>query len=150
MVSFTAVFDADYATLYSSSAQQSGAFELNFVEALQTAAPGATVVIDSVVPGSVRVAARAFFMLPASGSTSCDPGAVNACGSLVAMLAYTPTALFATSPMLASVPVSAESIAVQVAGVPQPLPDVEDDASAARATQPLLALALLASAAACI
>ena len=86
---------------------------------MQASAPGATVQIDSVVPGSVRVSARVAFPASASGLVagySCALGTTTPCGSLVTTLASNPGALFATSSTFASIPVTAAAVNVALLG----------------------------------
>ena len=119
VVNFTLVFAADYATLYGATTAAQNAFRAAFVAVIQAAAPGATVQIDNVVPGSVRVAARVAFPPAASGliaGYSCAPGASTPCASLVATLASSPGALFATSSAFANIPVSAAGVSVALLG----------------------------------
>jgi hypothetical protein len=134
IIRFTVTFDADFATLYDASAAQRAAFERAFTDAIASAS-GASVQIDSVVAGSVRVVARAAFApaAAAGGPASCNVGAGTACGALVATLNNDAAALFTSAPLLAAVPVAASDVAVVIIA----------DVSSAAAAAPAAPLALL-------
>ena len=140
VISFTVTFAAEYATVYAASTATRVAFEAAFVASIEAAAPGGIVTVDSVVPGSVRVASRAAFS-PVAGVAS---GCTGACATLVITLSAQPAALFAASPTLAALPVSTTAVAVTVAGTPvvAPSPAVVSAAGAVcRPTTLLLAAA---------
>jgi hypothetical protein len=112
VINFTLVFAADYATLYGVTAPQQGAFRAAFEAAVVAAAENATVQIDSVVPGSVRVTARVAFAPATSGllsGYSCAVGSQSPCGALLATLQGSPGALFSTVPLFNGVAVTTQN-----------------------------------------
>ena len=141
VISFTVTFAADYATIYAASTSTRAAFEAAFVASIEAAAPGGSVTVDSVVPGSVRVASRAAFS-PVAGAAA---GCTGACATLAFTLAAQPAALFAASPTLAALPVSASAVDITVAGTPVPAPAAITASAARDAGQPTALLLAAAS-----
>ena len=141
VVAFSVTFAADYNAVYGTSPATRAAFEAEFVASLQSAAPGGTAVVDSVVPGSIRVASRVAFAPVAGAASAC----AGACATLATTLAAQPAALFAASPVLAALPVSASAVSVTVAGAPAPAPLAPAVSAARRGKVAPTTLAMMAA-----
>ncbi len=116
VVAFSITFAADYATVYAASAAKRAAFEAAFAASIKAAAPSGDVAIDSVLPGSIRVAARVAFAPIAGAAAAC----VGGCALLTATLSAQPAVLFSASPVLALLPVTSSAVAVTAAGAAVP------------------------------
>jgi hypothetical protein len=113
-VAFTATFAVSYAAFYA-TAQQQALFKREYKKSVKSVAQEAeNVEIDSVVPGSIRVATRVIFAPDASSglAIACDARAGTTCSVLVAAISRNPGDLFLASSLLAALNVSAAGLTV--------------------------------------
>jgi hypothetical protein len=136
VLAFTVVFQADFETLYNASATTRDAFERKFVAGLQATAPSASIVVDSVLPGSIRVATRVAFPGAYGGGCSAASDTVT-CDRLSYYLSSSPASIFATGP-LSTMSASFEGVMATYGGMPLPAPPppVMPGSAAQRAARP--------------
>jgi hypothetical protein len=111
VLNFTLTFQADFGQVY---ATNTTGFQQAFVAALSASTGGvATVSIVSITAGSIIVSTLVGF--PPTGS-ACTAGALSPCGTFLATVSAAPGALFASQPMLASLPAAVLRVSVAYNG----------------------------------